>query len=116
MAENTVIISESKPSVIIGGTSPDVVVVEDNKIRVVTVGIQGPPGAQGEPGTSIPLYIHTQAVPSATWNVTHNLNTYPAITVVDSANSVVIGDAEYLDTNNVVLSFSAPFSGKAYLR
>lgn len=59
-------------------------------------------------------YTHVQRVASDVWVVTHNLNKYPSITVVDSAETVVIGDAEYLDLNTVRLTFIGAFAGKAY--
>lgn len=60
-------------------------------------------------------FTFTQSTPSNTWTITHNLGKHPSITVVDSANNVVEGDYEYIDNNNVVLTFSGAFSGKAYL-
>lgn len=60
-------------------------------------------------------YIHNQSTASAEWTISHNLNKYPSVTVVDSAGSVVVGDVDYLDSNNVQVSFSGEFSGKAYL-
>ena len=60
-------------------------------------------------------YTHTQSVASASWTITHNLNKYPSVTVVDSAGSVVVGDVQYLSLNDVVITFSGPFSGTAYL-
>ena len=52
--------------------------------------------------------------PPATGMVYHGLNKFPSITVVDTAKSVVVGDYTYVDNNNVILEFSAPFAGKAY--
>jgi hypothetical protein len=46
-----------------------------------------------------------------TVSVAHDLSKYPAVTVIDSAGSVVIGDVDYTDLNNLTVSFSAPFSG-----
>jgi hypothetical protein len=60
-------------------------------------------------------YIFTQAVPSTTWTVSHNLEKFPSITVIDSGNTVVIGQYTYINNNNVTLTFSAAFAGKAYL-
>ena len=60
-------------------------------------------------------YIFTQAVPSTTWTVSHNLEKFPSITVIDSGNTVVIGQYTYINNNNVTLTFSAGFAGKAYL-
>lgn len=57
----------------------------------------------------------TQGVPSATWNIIHNLDKYPSVTVVDSSDQVCIGDVQYIDKNNIIITFSSAFSGKAYL-
>lgn len=43
-----------------------------------------------------------------------NLGKRPAVTVVDSAGTVVIGEVDYLDDNTVRLTFCAAFSGTAY--
>ena len=59
-------------------------------------------------------YVHEQATPSDTWEVTHGLNKMPSITVVDSADNVVIGAYTYLDENRVILRFNSAFVGKAY--
>lgn len=60
-------------------------------------------------------YVHNQPIPSATWNVAHNLGYFPNVTVVDSSKKGVIGDIQYVDENSLVLTFSGGFSGKAYL-
>ena len=56
-----------------------------------------------------------QNVASAVWNIPHNLRKYPSVTVVDSAGTMVMGDLDYVDENNVTLTFSSPFSGTAHL-
>lgn len=60
-------------------------------------------------------FLFVQSIASDIWEIKHDLNKYPSVTVVDSANSVVIGDVVYIDENNVRLTFSGAFSGKAYL-
>jgi hypothetical protein len=60
-------------------------------------------------------FIHNQGVASATWAITHGLNKYPSITVIDSANRVVVGQIEYININSLTITFTASFSGKAYL-
>lgn len=60
-------------------------------------------------------YAHTQATSSATWTINHNLDFYPNVTVVDSAGTIVEGEIAYTSRNQIVLTFSAAFSGKAYL-
>ena len=60
-------------------------------------------------------YTHSQEVPSNTWTITHNLGKHPSITVISSTGNNVIGEYEYVDSNEVILRFNAIFSGKAYL-
>jgi hypothetical protein len=60
-------------------------------------------------------YAHTQGTASATWTILHNLDFYPNVTVVDSAGTIVEGEISYTNRNQVVLTFAASFSGKAYL-
>ena len=71
----------------------------------------GPPGPPGK----VETYIHNQTTPSATWTITHGLGRYPAVTIVDSAGRVVMGDVSYTDDNTVTIAFGAAFSGRAYL-
>lgn len=63
----------------------------------------------------VPTFIFNQGVPATTWNIQHNLGKFPSITVIDTADTVVTGQYEYIDNNNVTLTFSAGFAGKAYL-
>ena len=64
--------------------------------------------------TETPASTHKQAQAAKVWTVAHNLGKRPAVTVVDSAGTVVIGEVDYLDDNNVRLTFCAAFSGTAY--
>ena len=59
-------------------------------------------------------FVYVQATSSDIWEITHNLNKYPAVTVVDSGGSVVVGEIVYIDKNNVRITFTSAFSGKAY--
>ena len=59
-------------------------------------------------------FTHTQSTPSTVWSVQHNLGKKASVTVVDSADSVVYGDIEYTDLNNLTITFNGAFSGKAY--
>lgn len=65
--------------------------------------------------SSFNTYTFTQATPSSTWVITHSLEKFPSITVVDSSNNVVVGFSTYDNSNQITLEFSAPFAGKAYL-
>ena len=65
-------------------------------------------------------YIHNQSSTSATWAVTHNLNRFPAVTVINSADTVVQGTIVYNTANKLTITFfsegdALAFQGKAYL-
>jgi hypothetical protein len=60
-------------------------------------------------------FVFNQEVPSKEWVITHNLNKFPAVTIIDSADSVVFGDVQYLNSNSLKINFTAEFSGKVYL-
>ena len=83
------------------------------------VGPMGPQGPKGDPGPMGPPgdthYTHIQAVASDTWVIDHNLGKYPSVSVVDSANDEVEGSVNHVNPMRVILVFSAPFSGKAFL-
>lgn len=60
-------------------------------------------------------YLHIQDVASDEWVINHEMNKYPTVTVIDSANNEVIGEVEYIDENNLKVKFTGSFSGKATL-
>jgi hypothetical protein len=61
------------------------------------------------------FFEHEQQQASATWVITHNLGRLPSVTIIDSGDNIVIGDVLYLNNNQVEISFTGSFSGKAYL-
>jgi len=77
-------------------------------------GIDGPQGIPGADGNSL-TFNYSQIAPSALWYIEHNLGKRPSVTIVDSGGSVVIGGIQYIDNNNITITFSAAFSGNAYL-
>ena len=60
-------------------------------------------------------YVHEQTASATTWTINHNLEFVPNITVVDTFGTVVEGSYDYPNDTTVVLTFSSPFSGKAFL-
>lgn len=72
-------------------------------------------GSKGDPGVAGVSYHHAQAVASDQWVIDHNLNRYPSVTVVDSSGDEVEGDIRYVSSNQIIVSFCAPFGGDAYL-
>ena len=61
------------------------------------------------------FFEFNQATASNNWNISHNLNKFPSVSIADSGGAAVQGLISYIDNNNLTISFSAPFSGKAYL-
>lgn len=76
---------------------------------------RGETGPQGPPGLDTGYYRHTQAAPISVWSVEHNLGFYPSVFVQDSAGSVVYGDVNYVDQNNLTITFGTAFGGFANL-
>lgn len=79
------------------------------------IGLIAAQGGGGGGGGSDKYFLFTQSSPSTTWSINHNLAKNPSVTVVDSAFTWCIGDIDYIDTNNLTVSFSAAFAGYAYL-
>jgi hypothetical protein len=75
-------------------------------------GATGPRGPAGPPGQT---FVFTQPTAATVWTITHNLGVFPAVVVADSAGTLIEGDVVYTDNNTVTLTFSAAFSGDAYL-
>ena len=60
-------------------------------------------------------FTYEQAAPSDVWIIVHDLGKKPSITIVDSADTVIIPDnIEYNDMNTATVYFLAAFAGKAY--
>lgn len=102
------------------GYSPTVTVKEetpDTYILTITNrdGSYDTPNLISVTSSSNLTYIHEQVEASSRWVINHNLRKYPSVTIVDSADTVVNGEVTYQSINTVIVEFSAPFSGKAYL-
>lgn len=86
------------------------------KVRL-DIARQGPPGPSGGGGSGSGdlTCTHPQGAASDVWVITHNLGKRPSVTVQDSAFDAVDGDVFYNDANTLTITFSAAFSGVAYL-
>ena len=60
-------------------------------------------------------YVHEQLLASSVWNINHNLNRYPSVTIIDSGGNIIYCDIQYLDKNNIRITFNSEFGGYAYL-
>jgi hypothetical protein len=100
------------------------IVTTDLGTSIVSVGTPGPPGPQGPQGPQGPSgvpadvlsYVHDQQVPLDTWTIDHDLGYVPGgVTVIDTLGEVVWGEVAHPSVNRTILTFSAAFSGVAYL-
>ena len=60
-------------------------------------------------------FTFTQPTPSVEWAIQHNMDKFPSVSVVNNNNILMYGNTTYVDTNNLIINFTAGFSGKAYL-
>lgn len=130
MSSDIVVVVESDTSVVALSGNDTVVGVVESASCVVTggeqgpagapgsQGIQGPQGLQGERGLPGPAggatYQHNQLIPNEVWVIVHNLGRYCALSVLDSAGSLVIGDVVYNSADQITVTFSSAFGGTAY--
>jgi hypothetical protein len=68
-----------------------------------------------DPGAGDKNFVFIQAVASASWNVVHNLDKFPSVSIVDDDNNQVYGSVVYNTVNDLTITFTAPFSGKTYI-
>lgn len=117
-------ISGPKGIGIVSGTTnptPDIGRVGEIYVNITNSSLWGPKTSSGWPASPFFIpgattrYIHSQASASDVWTVNHTLGGYPSVTVVDTASTTVIGEVSYISTSQVRISFTAPFSGYAYL-
>ena len=54
-------------------------------------------------------------VNQAQWNVTHNLNKNPSVSVISNNNVEIYGQVTYLTVNTLKINFSQNITGKVYL-
>ena len=87
----------------------------DNKPKINNVTLEGNKTSSELWLTGDKDFTYMKSTPVKVWDITHNLDKYPSVTIVDSAGSVVIGDITYTSKSTLTVTFSAAFSGKAYL-
>jgi hypothetical protein len=109
MAKYVKISTPANNEVHVNSSTKNKIVTSQNQVVVTSVGTQGPAG------TASTSEVFTQAVASSEWVINHSLNKKPSVTVVDSADTVVVGEVVYNTNSRLTVSFEATFSGKAYL-
>ncbi len=106
--ESVVIVNRDSVN-IVRSTVLNAVQNTNTTVTIISAGEQGPAGVDGDK-----TFEYTQNSAATVWDVTHNLNKFPAVSVTDTALSLVYADIRYYDANRVVLTFSAATSGKAF--
>ena len=69
-----------------------------------TIAFQG--DGTGDKNFSINITHKLEAV------IEHNLNKYPAVSILDSDNMASLSNIEYIDNNHIKVIFKEPFTGK----
>ena len=87
----------------------------ENKPKINNVTLEGNKTSSELGLTGDKHFTYIKSTPDSVWEITHDLDKYPSVTVVDSAGSVVMGDITYTSKSAIKITFSAAFSGKAYL-
>ena len=90
--------------------TPNQVLVNQDAPNLVTVR-----ASSGSENIYTRRHIFEQGQAAATWVVTHELGGKPSVTIVDSADTHVFGELTYNSNSQITVTFSAAFSGKAYL-
>ena len=121
-SDNNAVVEVSTAPITVEVIHEDIEIVVTEEVIQVEVGAFGPQGAQGPAGPQGPagsttnvFYVHTQATASATWTVDHNLGGNPTAVVHDSAGTQCEGNFSYPSLNQMIITFSAAFSGVAYI-
>jgi hypothetical protein len=113
--DSTVVITPEEGSVTVSVPEEPIKISVSEKEPVNVSVVTGLPGPVGPPGPSGGSYVFVQGAPTETWTIDHSLGYYPNITIVDSSGAVIEGDIIYADDDTLVVTFSAAFSGKAFL-
>lgn len=108
--DNNVILIESSATNTITTEVNHVVAAVENAVSVLTVGTQGPPGADGAAG-----YNHTQSSAASTWTINHNLGYKPSVELFNSGGVEIEGEITHTSVNQVVVNFVSAITGGARL-
>lgn len=60
-------------------------------------------------------YEYTQSTEATTWTINHNLGRMPVVLLVDDNGDQLYAQVHYSSVNTVVVTFTSPTKGKAYL-
>ncbi len=66
-------------------------------------------------GGSDKHFTFSQTVPSVVWNITHNLNKNPSVSITDINGHEVFAEVDYINENELVIKFADALKGTAYM-
>lgn len=113
LVPNSSMTRERSPTTVGQGAASAGQIVGLNDAGVVDITMIPPEVIGGSGGsTTVPFF---QTIPSNAWAINHNLGRFPSVTIVDSAGTQMYGAVEYIDDNNILISFSSALAGTAYL-
>lgn len=103
--------------IVIGPTEASITLVETDTVLIIqSNGGSGPAGPQGPPGTpGGSAFIYTQVSPAATWIITHNLNSFVHVTIMNVGGTIVDTDVVETSLNTTTVTFSQPQAGTAVI-
>lgn len=76
-----------------------------NNVTLQQVGRRGPKGDGDK-------HFEQTFSPTDFLSVIHDLGKLPAVTIIDSAGTEVVGDVYHINNNQLTVSFTAAFGGK----
>ena len=101
---------------------------EDTHVKKAIIDSTGAAGTTGQVLTTTgsvvtwtdSTFTYVKNVEGDTWVITHNLNRYPSVTVVDTGGSVIRGEIVFNTINKLTITFfssgsASAVDGKAYL-
>jgi hypothetical protein len=62
----------------------------------------------------VPAYTFTQGVLAKVWSIRHNLNKHPVVIVEDGGGSIIQGSVNYVDNNQLTITFAFSATGHAH--
>lgn len=77
--------------------------------------VPGPAGPTGPAGPAGGTDTFIQNLPASQWTITHSLAYRPNVSIVDSGGTRIFSELQYVDATTILATFTAPFSGVAYL-
>jgi hypothetical protein len=76
-------------------------------------GDKGDDGTHGTPGDT--TFNWSPPTAQSIWVIPHNMHRRPSVTLTDNSGMAVGGKVNYADDDTIIVEFTAPFTGVAYL-